>query len=373
VLREALAVSRRVLRRFSNRFSPRRFTQPQLFACLVLKEFLGQDYRTAARLLADSPDLQKWIGLAHSPHYTTLHKASQRLLRAERAHRLLQSELARARRLGMLPPRVETAAIDATGLLAQSASHHFRVQQEAENARKRGPRRHSRGRRWPKLVVACDCDSHLIVAAHVERGPASDLRRFLPLVCDLYDDARPRFLVCDAGFDAEWIHTACRDLLDIHSLIPAKSRGGSRGPPQGKRRRWMASHLEQTRYHARSQVETVFSMLKRRLRDTLHARKPWAQHRAAWLKVLVHNLLILARYRLGFLQSPDASDCNEPLVHAGASRLQETSASGYNPRTVPGVCLRDAAAVVHNLRTPLDDPHARPLGKRGPPISPARR
>ena len=106
VLREALAVSRRVLRRFSNRFSPHRYTQPQLFACLVLKEFLGQDYRTAARLLADSPDLQKWIGLAHSPHYTTLHKASQRLLRAERAHRLLQSELAQGAASGDAAVRV---------------------------------------------------------------------------------------------------------------------------------------------------------------------------------------------------------------------------------------------------------------------------
>ncbi|MFO0897301.1 MAG: hypothetical protein U0836_07745 [Pirellulales bacterium] len=56
-----------------------------------------------------------------------MHKASQRLLRAERARRLLQAELARGRRLGLLRPRVETAAIDGTGLLAQAASHHFRA------------------------------------------------------------------------------------------------------------------------------------------------------------------------------------------------------------------------------------------------------
>ena len=62
VLREALAVSRRVMRRFSNRFSPHRFTQPQLFACLVLKEFLGQDYRTAARLLAEIHTLARAYG-----------------------------------------------------------------------------------------------------------------------------------------------------------------------------------------------------------------------------------------------------------------------------------------------------------------------
>ncbi|MFO0897998.1 MAG: transposase [Pirellulales bacterium] len=223
VLQEALQVSRRVLRRFSNRFSPHKFTQPQLFACLVMKEFLGQDYRTAFLAMPTKPDLQKWIGLAR-PHYKTLHKASQRLLRADATRRLLQAELARGRRLGLLRPRVETAAIDGTGLLAQAASHHFRARPtRSENAGKHRPRRATRRRRWPKLMVACDCGSHLIVAMHVERGPASDTRRFLPLACDLYDEARPRVLVCDAGFDAEWIHTACRDLLDIRSLIPPRA------------------------------------------------------------------------------------------------------------------------------------------------------
>ncbi|MFO0899254.1 MAG: hypothetical protein U0836_17660 [Pirellulales bacterium] len=55
VLQEALQVSRRVLRRFSNRFSPHKFTQPQLFACLVMKEFLGQDYRTALAAVGRQP------------------------------------------------------------------------------------------------------------------------------------------------------------------------------------------------------------------------------------------------------------------------------------------------------------------------------
>ncbi|MFO0896652.1 MAG: hypothetical protein U0836_04400 [Pirellulales bacterium] len=114
-----------MLRRFSNRFSPHKFTQPQLFACLVMKEFLGQDYRTAARLLADSPDLQKWIGLAPAPLHDVA-QSVQATVRAERARRLLQAELARGLRLGLLRPRVETAAIDGTGLLAQAASHHFR-------------------------------------------------------------------------------------------------------------------------------------------------------------------------------------------------------------------------------------------------------
>ena len=42
---------------YSHRFSPKKFTQPQLFACLVLKEFLQLDYRKLAALLRDASDL----------------------------------------------------------------------------------------------------------------------------------------------------------------------------------------------------------------------------------------------------------------------------------------------------------------------------
>ncbi len=43
--REALAVGRVALPAYSNRFSRRDFTQPQLFALLALKQFLKTDYR----------------------------------------------------------------------------------------------------------------------------------------------------------------------------------------------------------------------------------------------------------------------------------------------------------------------------------------
>jgi hypothetical protein len=39
VAREALAVATKVLRPYAHKFSPKLYTQPQLFACLVLKTF----------------------------------------------------------------------------------------------------------------------------------------------------------------------------------------------------------------------------------------------------------------------------------------------------------------------------------------------
>ena len=40
------------MRRYSHKFSPKVYTQHQLFACLVLKEALRLDYRGIAKLLS---------------------------------------------------------------------------------------------------------------------------------------------------------------------------------------------------------------------------------------------------------------------------------------------------------------------------------
>src|SRR4051812_16497324 len=81
-----------------HRFSPKKFTQPQVLACLVLKEFLRLDYRGLAAHLADPPALARLIGLGPIPHFTTFHKAAARLTRAAPARALFDAVLARALR-----------------------------------------------------------------------------------------------------------------------------------------------------------------------------------------------------------------------------------------------------------------------------------
>ena len=76
----ALAAGKEAFSDYSHVYSPRKFTQPQLFACLVLKEFEKKDYRGVCQLLADCSDLRQAIGLKTVPHYTTLQKAGRRLL-----------------------------------------------------------------------------------------------------------------------------------------------------------------------------------------------------------------------------------------------------------------------------------------------------
>ena len=79
--RMALRVARQALPAYSTKYSRHDFTQRQLFAMLALKQFFKTDYRGIVALLADMEELQRLLGIAKLPHYTTLQKAHDRLLK----------------------------------------------------------------------------------------------------------------------------------------------------------------------------------------------------------------------------------------------------------------------------------------------------
>jgi len=78
--REALAVGRAALPSYSGPRSRHDFTQPQLFALLVLRQALRTDYRGLVTLLAEWRELRRALGLRKVPHYSTLCYAAHRLL-----------------------------------------------------------------------------------------------------------------------------------------------------------------------------------------------------------------------------------------------------------------------------------------------------
>jgi hypothetical protein len=93
VLLVAHAIAKDALPPFAHRFAPKKFTQHQFFALLVLKEHQRCDYRKVVALLADCPELGAAIGLKKVPHFTTLQKAAARLLKLGAMRRLLASSL----------------------------------------------------------------------------------------------------------------------------------------------------------------------------------------------------------------------------------------------------------------------------------------
>jgi hypothetical protein len=83
----------------------------------------------------------------------------------------------------------------------------------------------------------------------------------------------------------------------------------------------MSQRFDATTYHQRSQAETTFSMIKRRLGEAVNARTYWAQHRALLLKVISYNILLLALLiRVFYRASPADMNCMKVLHVTVAQR-----------------------------------------------------
>ena len=293
----ALAVGKEALRDYSHRYSPKVFTQPQLFACLVLMTFLRTDYRGIEQHLRDLPAYGQWLGLQRVPDHSTLQKAAARIFRQGAGLQLLAASV----RLTMGRRRViRRAAADGTGLESGHRSPYF-VQRRAkgQKGRENPPMQTTTYTRFPKLSLLIACDQHLVLGWRTGRGPAPDMHDLPDLLGGLPRGLTVLKLLVDAGFDSENNHRYLREEHGIISVIPATIGRPTTKPPAGPWRRWMRTLLRTKRkrrrcgYTQRWQVETVNSMIKRNLRDELFSRSYHAQAREMRLLALTHNIMIL--------------------------------------------------------------------------------
>jgi hypothetical protein len=75
---KALEIGEKTLPEFSHRNSPKFYTQAQLFAVLMLRQFMKLDLRGVAILLSEASEIREAIGLKKVPHYSTLSYAEKR-------------------------------------------------------------------------------------------------------------------------------------------------------------------------------------------------------------------------------------------------------------------------------------------------------
>lgn len=90
IAKVAYELGKKTYQDYSHEFSPKKFTQAQLYACLVLKMFFKTDYRGIGAILKDSRELCEVIGMKEVPHFTTLQKAEKRLLSSASSKRMFQ-------------------------------------------------------------------------------------------------------------------------------------------------------------------------------------------------------------------------------------------------------------------------------------------
>ena len=179
--------------------------------------------------------------------------------------------------------------MDATGPDSRHAPRHFAARSGRE------------ARTYTELTVACDAASRSLAGATVTVGPANDSPRFRP-VLSMAAAAPWGRVLADAAFDSEARHRFAREGLGIRSsVIPANARGHA-GPPGGRYRGRMARRSRPRPDGSRSRrvygqrwaVEGAFSRRKRALGSSLGGKSDASREREGFLRVLTHNLMLLA-------------------------------------------------------------------------------
>jgi len=268
----ARQLSQAVLPRYAHKFSPQRFTLPQLAACVLLKEYRQLDWRGIEALVALSPALRRSLGLTRTPDFSTLWRFAQRWLNAERAGRLLAELLRR------FDAAVVSVAVDSTGLEPGRTSSYFMARR-----RQRGPRH-----RYPKLSLSVVVGRLVAASVVADWGPCNDKTELPQLLSETHQRVRVRELYADAGFDAEWVPVWCREGAGIRSWIPLAVHRAD-GTAGGYWRARMARGLP-PRYGQRWAAESFISGMKRVVGPWLRARQPERQLTEALMKAVVYSI-----------------------------------------------------------------------------------
>ena len=276
--RVALQVATRILPPYRTRFSKHQFTQPQLLAVLCLMRFEDWTFREAEVRLREHQELRAVLQLPAVPDYTTLYRFLKRL-DDDTIDRGL-TETVRQLRRGRRSARV-TAGVDGTGLSQNAVSTFFIRRMEQHS---RGMTRH---RYWLKWLIVADLKQQILLAQRARQGPWCDTRA-LPGLVDAAGRRAPIGLVlADAEFDSEANHQHIRRRWGAHSIIPANPR---RGVPQGAIRYQMHRAFPRKHYGQRAKIETIFSVVKRKLSSRAPGRTLASQIRQALLLGLTYNL-----------------------------------------------------------------------------------
>lgn len=309
VIRAAHLLATQCLPQFSDLFSRHDFTLPQLFACLVIREHQKKSYRGAEALLRDSPDWLADIGMSRAPDHNTLWRAFDLLTKPGVFNSMLDLQVQMAAERKLLGGRIKPTSLDSSMFESRHVSRYFekRQRQSRRQAAKRARKNHEKAaanrrrskvvRGLPKLSLAVDTASHLILVARATTGAGSDAPHFKPLLEQARRRARFKVVVADAGYDSEANHIVARDDLGVRSVIPPWIGRPTAKLPVGRHRRNMshrfARKADQPLYGQRWQSETVNSMIKRNLGSAMRATTARRRTKELLLRSVTHNVMIL--------------------------------------------------------------------------------
>ncbi|KKK99224.1 hypothetical protein LCGC14_2634890 [marine sediment metagenome] len=156
----------------------------------------------------------------------------------------------------------------------------------------------SEKRLYRKLHLACGTKTNIITSVALTNQYGADYNELKGLVKRTAINFKIKEFTADRAYSGRGNLEAIRDVGAI-PYIPFKSnsRGTRNGLLWGKMILFFRNHPQEfyEKYHRRSNVETVFFMLKQKFGDSLMTKNLMANYNEILCKVLAHNICVLIR------------------------------------------------------------------------------
>lgn len=164
-------------------------------------------------------------------------------------------------------------AIDSTGFSRTNPSYHYLKRID---------------RKMPKipikLSIAFDTRRKLFCAGKIRVLPAHDIRDVIPLL----RKSKPKVLVADKAYDANWLHEFC-EKHGIRGFIPIRNYGKPRHNNMSCRRKAVEKFNIRT-YHRRELVESANSSMKRKYGHSVSSKTVRTIRTEVYSRLVCHNL-----------------------------------------------------------------------------------
>lgn len=193
-------------------------------------------------------------------------------------------------------------AVDATGISNKYGNPHWiKIRHTKEELKQR--------KEYSKLHIITGCKTNIITKAFITKGNTHESPYLKPLLDETARYFDIKEVMADAGYLSKENVKAITSIGAVPFIwgkrnvnVPMKgySPWGAMLRLWKKHQMYFAEH-----YHKRSNVESTFSMLKRKFGDYCRAKTPVSQENEILAKIVCHNAVVLAEALLTYDLKPE--------------------------------------------------------------------